>query len=47
MLMHPAQTPVIIRVRDPARLDYEDPAARQFKFDVVATTAAGKQVSYI
>ena len=38
------KTPVIIRVKDPERLDYENEAARNFRFNVVAITPDGQQV---
>ena len=41
---HSGKTPVIIRVKDPERLDYENEDARNFKFNVVAVTASGQQI---
>ena len=41
---HSGKTPVIIRVKDPERLDYENEEARNFKFNVVAVTPSGQQV---
>ena len=38
------KTPVIIRVKDPERLDYEDLEKRNFEFNVVAETNSGVQV---
>ena len=38
------KTPVIIRVKDPQRLDHEDELAKEFIFDVVAETPSGVQV---
>ena len=38
------KTPVIIRVLDPDRLDYEADEARNFKFNVVATTGNGQEI---
>ena len=38
------KTPVIIRVRDPDRLDYENEAAKNFKFNVVAITPDGQRI---
>lgn len=39
------KTPVIIRVTDPHRLDYENENARQFMFNVVAQTTTGETVT--
>jgi len=38
------KTPVIIRVKDPERLDYENEAARNFQFNVIAETSNGEQI---
>jgi len=38
------KTPVIIRVRDPERLDYEQEDARNFQFNVIAETSSGFQI---
>lgn len=38
------KTPVIIRVKDPERLDYENEGARNFQFNVIAETSAGIQI---
>ena len=38
------KTPVIIRVKDPERLDYEDDESRNFRFNVVALTAQGDRI---
>ena len=35
---------IIIRVRDPERLDYENQEAKNFKFNVVAVTPDGQEV---
>ena len=38
------KTPVIIRVKDPDRLDYENEQMRNFEFNVVAETNSGVQI---
>jgi len=38
------KTPVIIRVKDPERLDYENEAARNFQFNVIAEAVNGMQI---
>jgi len=38
------KTPVIIRVKDPERLDYENEDARNFQFNVIAETSDGIQI---
>jgi len=38
------KTPVIIRVKDPERLDYENEEARNFKFNVIAEALNGNQI---
>lgn len=37
------RTPVVVRVLDASRLDYDNPAQREFKFDLVATTNGVEQ----